>query len=100
MFNDFVLQHKPIGFRYTKNKKITVASTNCYIIAHDADSLVAKGEGFVEKKKVRLTLNVPEEMAEAAEKLKNEIFYNKSYAEVYRELIKIGLKEMEKKMEK
>ena len=54
----------------------------------------------MEKKKVRLTLTVQEEMAEAAEKLKNEIFYNKSYAEIYRELIKIGLKEMEKKMEK
>ena len=58
--------------------------------------MVAKGEGFVEKKKVRLTLTVPEDMAEAAEKLKNEIFYNKSYAEIYRELIKIGLKEISK----
>ena len=96
MFNCFVLQHKPIGFRYTKKQKITVASTYCYIIARDTDSLVAKGEGFVEKKKVRLTLTVPEEMAEAAEKLKNEIFYNKSYAEIYRELIKIGLKEISK----
>ena len=95
-----MLQHKPIGFRYTKKQKITVASTYCYIIAHDADSLVAKGEGFVEKKKVRLTLTVPEEMAEAAEKLKNEIFYNKSYAEIYRTLIEMGLKEMEKKKEK
>ena len=102
MFNGFVLKHKPIGFRYTAitKKFITVASTNYYIIAHDADSLVAKGEGFVEKKKIRLTLTVPEEMAEAAEKLKNEVFYNKSYAEIYRELIKIGLKELEKKMEK
>ena len=100
MFNCFVLQHKPIGFRYTKKQKITVASTYCYIIAHDTDSLVAKGEGFVEKKKLRLTLTVPEDMAEAAEKLKKEIFYNKSYAEIYRELIKIGLKEMEKKKEK
>lgn len=87
-------------FAIQKNKKITVASTNCYIIAHDADSLVAKGEGFVEKKKVRLTLTVPEEMAEAAEKLKNEIFYNKSYAEMYRTLIEMGLKEIEKKKEK
>lgn len=100
MFNDLVLQHKPIGFRYTKKQKNTVASTDCYIIAHDADSLVAKGEGFVEKKKVRLTLTVPEEMAEAAEKLKNEIFYNKSYAEIYRTLIEMGLKEMKKKKEK
>ncbi len=54
----------------------------------------------MEKKKVRLTLTVPEDMTEAAEKLKNEIFYNKSYAEIYRELIKIGLKEMENKKEK
>lgn len=100
MFNDLVLQHKPIGFRYTKKQKNTAVSTDCYIIAHDADSLVAKGEGFVEKKKVRLTLTVPEEMAEAAEKLKNEIFYNKSYAEIYRTLIEMGLKEMEKKKEK
>ena len=83
-------------FAIQKNKKITVASTDCYIIAHDADSLVAKGEGCVEKKKVRLTLTVPEEMAEADEKLKNENFYNKSYAEIYRELIKIGLKEISK----
>ena len=51
----------------------------------------------MEKKKVRLTLTVPEEMAEAAEKLKNEIFYNKSYAEIYRTLIEMGLKEMERK---
>ena len=87
-------------FAIQKNKKITVASTDCYIIAHDADSLVAKGEGFVEKKKVRLTLTVPEEMAEAAEKLKNEIFYNKSYAEMYRTLIEMGLKEIEKKMKR
>lgn len=50
----------------------------------------------MEKKKVRLTLNVPEEMAEEAEKLKKEIFHNKSYAEIYRELIKIGLKEIYK----
>ena len=64
------------------------------------NDFVLQHKPFVEKKKVRLTLTVPEEMAEAAEKLKNEIFYNKSYAEVYRELIKIGLKEMEKKMEK
>ncbi len=87
-------------FAIQKNKKNTVASTDCYIIAHDADSLVAKGEGFVEKKKVRLTLTVPEEMAEAAEKLKNEIFYNKSYAEMYRTLIEMGLKEIEKRKEK
>ena len=87
-------------FAIQKNKKITVASTDYYIIAHDADSLVAKGEGFVEKKKVRLTLTVPEEMAEAAEKLKNEIFYNESYAEMYRTLIEMGLKEIEKRKEK
>jgi len=62
--------------------------------------LVAKGEGFVEKKKVRLTLTVPEDMAEAAEKLKNEIFNNKSYAEMYRTLIEMGLKEIEKRKEK
>ena len=54
----------------------------------------------MEKKKVRLTLTVPEEMAEAAEKLKNEIFYNKSYAEMYRTLIEMGLKEIEKRKEK
>ena len=54
----------------------------------------------MEKKKVRLTLTVPEEMAEAAEKLKNEIFYNKSYAEIYRTLIEMGLKEIEKKMKR
>ena len=54
----------------------------------------------MEKKKVRLTLTVPEEMAEAAEKLKNEIFYNKSYADIDQQLINIGHKEMEKKMEK
>ena len=51
----------------------------------------------MEKKKVRLTLTVPEDMAEAAEKLKIEIFHNKSYAEMYRKLIEMGLKEMEKK---
>lgn len=54
----------------------------------------------MEKKKVRLTLNVPEELAVEAEKLKKEIFYNKSYAEMYRELIKMGLREMEKKERK
>ena len=54
----------------------------------------------MEKKKVRLTLNVPEEIAAEAEKLKKEIFYSKSYAEMYRELIKMGLKEMDKEKEK
>ena len=54
----------------------------------------------MEKKKVRLTLNVPEEIAAEAEKLKKEIFYNKSYAEMYRKLIEMGIKEMEKKKEK
>ena len=58
---------------------------------------MAEGESFVEKKKLRFTLTVPEEMAKETEKLKKEKFYDKSYAEMYRNLIELGLKEVEKK---
>ena len=54
----------------------------------------------MEKKKLRFSLTVPEEIAEEAEKLKKEIYYNKSYSEMYRQLIELGLKEMEKKKKK
>lgn len=61
---------------------------------------MAEGESFVEKKKLRFSLTVPEEIAKETEKLKKERFYDKSYAEMYRNLIEIGLKEMEKKKQK
>lgn len=54
----------------------------------------------MEKKKLRFSLTVPEEIAKETEKLKKERFYDKSYAEMYRNLIEIGLKEMEKKKQK
>ena len=51
----------------------------------------------MEKKKVRFTLTVTEDIAERAEKLKKDSYYNTSYSEMYRKLIELGLKEMEKK---
>ena len=50
----------------------------------------------MEKKKVRFTLTVPEDIAKRAEELKKESYYNTSYSEMYRKLIELGLKEIEK----
>lgn len=39
----------------------------------------------------RFVLTVPDDLAEQAENLKKEVFYDKPYAEMYRQLIKLGL---------
>lgn len=41
-------------------------------------------------------LTVPIDMANRAETLKKDIFYDKPYAEMYRQLIQLGMKELEK----
>lgn len=55
-----------------------------------------EGDCFVEKKKVRFSLTVPDDIAKRAEELKKESYYNTSYSEMYRKLIELGLKEIEK----
>ncbi len=41
-------------------------------------------------------LTVPNDMARRAEILKKDIFYNKPYAEMYRQLIQIGMDKFQK----
>lgn len=45
----------------------------------------------------RFTLTVPVDMAEKAEALKKNLFYDKPYAEMYRQLIQLGMDEIQKK---
>lgn len=45
----------------------------------------------------RFMLTVPVDMAEKAEALKNNLFYDKPYAEMYRQLIQLGMDEIQKK---
>ena len=47
-------------------------------------------------KTIRFMLTVPKDMAQRAETLKKDIFYNKPYAEMYRQLIQIGMDELQK----
>lgn len=49
---------------------------------------------------IRFMLTVPADMAEKAEELKKNLFYNKPYAEMYRQLIQLGMDEIQKKVEK
>lgn len=42
----------------------------------------------------RFMLTVPADMAEKAEALKKDLFYDKPYAEMYRQLIQLGSKEV------
>ena len=42
-------------------------------------------------------LTVPVDMAEKAEALKKNLFYDKPYAEMYRQLIQLGMDEIQKK---
>lgn len=48
----------------------------------------------------RFMLTVPNDMANRAETLKKDIFYDKPYAEMYRQLIQLGMQEMEKATKK
>lgn len=45
-------------------------------------------------------LTVPVDMAEKAEALKKNLFYDKPYAEMYRQLIQLGMDEIQKKAAK
>ena len=42
----------------------------------------------------RFVLNVPDDLAKQTETLKKEVFYDRPYAEMYRQLIKLGLKSL------
>lgn len=48
----------------------------------------------------RFMLTVPVDMAEKAEELKKNLFYDKPYAEMYRQLIQLGMDEIQKKAAK
>ena len=45
----------------------------------------------------RFTLSVPTDIAERADTLKKNIFYDKPYAEMYRQLILLGMEKLEEK---
>lgn len=45
----------------------------------------------------RLMLNIPLDLAKRAEVLKKDIFYNKPYAEMYRQLIQLGMQTLNEK---
>lgn len=45
----------------------------------------------------RFSLSVPPELASRAAVLKRYAYYDKTYAEMYRQLIALGLEEMEKR---
>lgn len=47
----------------------------------------------------RFTLTIPLEMAKRAEALKKDFFYDKPYAEMYSQLIQLGMEEMKKREE-
>lgn len=48
-------------------------------------------------KTIRFMLTVPPEMAQRAENLKQDVFYDKPYAEMYRQLIQIGIEKLQEK---
>lgn len=48
----------------------------------------------------RFTLTVPDDMAKRAEALKRIEYYDKPYAEMYRQLIQLGMDTMESAKEK
>ncbi len=48
-------------------------------------------------KAIRFTLTVPDDMVKRATALKKDIFYDKSYAEMYRQLILLGMENLQKK---
>lgn len=54
----------------------------------------------MENTATRFMLTIPADMAEKAEELKKELFFNKPYAEMYRQLIQIGMEEIQKKLNK
>lgn len=47
----------------------------------------------------RFMLAVPEDILKQSEALKRELFYNKPYAEMYRQLIQLGLDTLQNDME-
>ncbi|MCC8184977.1 hypothetical protein [Cloacibacillus porcorum] len=44
----------------------------------------------------RFSLTIPSDMAKRADALKKNFFYDKSYAEMYRHLIHLGMNELTK----
>lgn len=51
-------------------------------------------------KTTRLIITVPTDMAQRAEALKREIFYDKPYAEMYRQLIRLGIDKIQESTDK
>lgn len=49
----------------------------------------------MDKKTVRFMLTVPNDMAKRAEGLKKNVFYDKPYAEMYRQLIQLGMDKLQ-----
>ena len=49
----------------------------------------------MKEKTIRFMITVPADIAEKAEKFKKNIFYDTPYAEMYRQLIKLGMEKME-----
>jgi hypothetical protein len=47
--------------------------------------------------KPRFTLTITDAMLERSRRLKKEVFYDRPYSEMYRELITLGLESMETK---
>lgn len=50
-------------------------------------------------KTTRLMITIPAEMIQRAEALKQDAFYDKSYAEMYRQLIQLGMNKIQEKEE-
>lgn len=44
----------------------------------------------------RFSLTIPSDMARRADTLKKNLFYDKTYAEMYRQLIHLGMNELTK----
>lgn len=51
-------------------------------------------------KTIRFMLTVPKDMAQKAEVLKKNMFYDKPYAEMYRQLIQIGIEKFQEQSDR
>lgn len=54
----------------------------------------------MEKPAVRMTMTITPELADAIQRLKKEKYYYTSYAEMYRQLLILGLEEAERRLER
>lgn len=62
---------------------------NFYKVHHITSSL--KGGAIMATANARFTLSVSEDIVKQAEVLKKEIYFDKPYAEMYRQLIRLGM---------